>query len=290
MKISKITKTPSFKANTPTVLERKLAAGIGELAGTKPVQKVVDYLKDKNYQRHIPAAVGVTLSSFYMLDTARSKKIESDQKMPLIINQGAVVTASTAGAYTINIYLDKKLDKLGQTFAIANMEDKKLQKAFIKLKDNPEYINVLKRAPQLSEFREKLKEEFEYSPKLTGILEKELRKNPEDNAVAAVLDEVKKIDKKDIHRFDKSKDIFLKYMKNSKILENIFDKQSIKNAINLVAETEKNLPEKMAGFKISKSLVVFGLMYRFFTPVFATPFANKVSKHIEEKKKINING
>ena len=275
----------SFKAN-PTILEQKLASGLGELAAVKPVQKLVDYLKDKNYQRHIPAAVGVVLSSFYMLDTARSKKIESDQKLPLILNQGTVLAISTTGAYTINEVLDRKLDKLGQTFAIANMEDKKAQKALIKLSDNPEYINVLKRAPQLSCLRERLQDEFEYTAKLSKTLTKELKKNPSDNAVASVLEAVSKLDKKDVLRFDKAKEIFINNIKNSKILESIYDKQAVKNAINIIAETEKDLPEKLTGFKIAKSLVVFGLMYRFFTPVIATPIANKVSKYIEEKKKL----
>lgn len=287
MKIRSVNSSPSFKASS-TALERGLAKGLGELASTKPVQKIVDYLKDKNYQRHIPAAVGVTLSSFYMLDTARSKKIESDQKMPLILNQGTVLAISTTGAYTINEFLDRKLDKLGQTFAIANMEDKKAQKALIKLSDNPEYINVLKRAPQLEALRTRLQDEFEYTGKLSKTLSKELKKNPGDKGIATVLDAVSKLDKKDVLRLDKAKEIFVNNIKNSRILEKIYNKQAVKNAINIIAETEKDLPEKLTGFKIAKSLVVFGLMYRFFTPVIATPIANKVSKHIEEKKKNEI--
>lgn len=276
----------SFKANpAPTFIEKKLAHGLGQLAGTRFVQKVVDYLKDKNYQRHIPAAVGVTLSSFYMFDTARSKKIESDQKFPLILNQGTVLAISTTGAYTINEFIDRRLDKLGQTFAIANIEDKKIQNIFVKLMDNPGYINVLKRAPKLAQFRERLQEEFEYNGKLTKTLKKALKENPLDSAVRDVLEEVSKIDKKDVLRFDKAKEIFLKNMKDSRALQNIYDKQAVKNAINIVAEGGKDLSEKLTGFKIAKSLVVFGLMYRFFTPVIATPIANKVSKHIEDKKK-----
>lgn len=275
---------PSFKA-APTAIEHNLAKGLGELAATKPVQKLVDYLKDKNYQRHIPAAVGVTLSSFYMLDTARSKKIESDQKLPLILNQGTVLAISTTGAYTINEFLDRKLDNLGQTFAIANMEDKKAQKALIKLSDNPEYINVLKRAPQLGALRERLRDEFEYTAKMAKTLKKESAKNPGDKGLSNVLEAVSKIDSKDVLKFDKAKEIFINNIKNSKILEKIYDRHAVKNAINIIAEGEKDLPEKLTGFKIAKSLVVFGLMYRFFTPVIATPLANKASKYIEEREK-----
>lgn len=282
-----VSKQPSFKA-APAALEHNLARGLGALAATKPVQFIIDFLKDKNYQRHIPAAVGIILSSFYMIDTARSKTIEEDQKPALILNQGTILGISTTGAYTINEYIDKKLDNLGQTFAIANMEDKKAQKAFIKLKDNPDYINVLKRAPQLKAFRERLEEEFEYAPKLTKIIEKHLSKTPDDKGAAKVLEEVSKLDKKDVVRFDKAKQIFLNNLKNSAFLEKIYDNQAVKNAINIVAETEKDLPEKLTGFKIAKSLVVFGLMYRFFTPVIATPIANRVSKYIEDRKSKNL--
>ena len=60
-----------------------MALGIGRLASCKTVQNVVDWFKDKNYQAHLAAIVGCILSGFYMLDTARSKTIEKDQKLPL---------------------------------------------------------------------------------------------------------------------------------------------------------------------------------------------------------------
>ena len=107
-----------------------IAHGEGWLASTKPVQKLIDFLKDKNYQQHIVATVGMVLSGFYMLDTARSKTIEKDQKVPLMINQGAVCAMSTVGAYTLNHYLNRKINHIAELFHISKIEDEKLQQRF----------------------------------------------------------------------------------------------------------------------------------------------------------------
>ena len=121
----------AFNANTAKraatkVYDRStswMAYGIGKLASYKPVQKVVDFFKDKNYQGHLAAITGCVLSGFYMLDTAKSKDIEKDQKLPLIINQGVVCGISTVGAYTLNNYLNKKLNNAAELFHISKIED-----------------------------------------------------------------------------------------------------------------------------------------------------------------------
>ncbi len=53
----------------------------------------------------------------------------------------------------------------------------------------------------------------------------------------------------------------------------------------------KNYPKNEAiltGFKVARSLMIFQLLYRFVTPVIATPVANYISDKQEEKKKLNI--
>ena len=45
------------------------------------------------------------------------------------------------------------------------------------------------------------------------------------------------------------------------------------------------LTNMMNGFRIAKALMVFALVYRFISPVFATPVANKISEKIENHKK-----
>ena len=44
-----------------------LALGIGKIASLKATQNLVNWLKNKNYQEHLAAFVGCTLSGFYML-------------------------------------------------------------------------------------------------------------------------------------------------------------------------------------------------------------------------------
>ena len=115
-----------------------IAYTLGAFASTKPAQKLVDFLKDKNYQRHLAAFVGVTLSSFYMLDTAKSKKIKKEDKLPLIVNQGVVCALSTAGGYTLDNYLDKHLIPFTEKFHISAISNQKTRKAMAMLYENPD--------------------------------------------------------------------------------------------------------------------------------------------------------
>ena len=155
----------AFNANTAKraatkVYDRStswMAYGIGKLASYKPVQKVVDFFKDKNYQGHLAAITGCVLSGFYMLDTAKSKDIEKDQKLPLIINQGVVCGISTVGAYTLNNYLNKKLNNAAELFHISKIEDKNMQEEFLKCKADYSYIEKLQ---QRAKTEEKLKPVF----------------------------------------------------------------------------------------------------------------------------------
>ena len=172
-----------------------LAHGMGKLGGTTPVQKLVDFLKDKNYQRHIAAFVGVVLSSFYMLDTARSKKIEKEQKMPLITNQAVVCGLSTLGAYTLDNYLDKKMENIITKFNIANISDAKTQKMFAKLYDDPKYLEVVKRASRTNHDLAKnfdiLDKMFEFNPAIEKDLKGMIKKGTADEHVVSIVEQLK---------------------------------------------------------------------------------------------------
>ena len=399
----------SFGFKPMNALTDGLAHGMGKLGNVKSVQKLVDFLKDRNYQQHLAAFVGVVLSSFYMVDTAKSKKIEKDQKLPLITNQAVVCALSTAGAYTLDNYLDKHLGEFTEKFNIANISDPKTQKMFVKLKENPEYVEVIKqklaKTPGTKEAIDILKNEFKLdieelknlakefqddktiqkvinkitelsesatktteaksiffdelknSRTLKNLFEKQSIENAKtidlnkisdanvkkiiakiaeepknlektliiqtlkeafpildkmfefnngiekklsklvkegkaDEVAQKVLAEIKKLPKKitgadgkTIDRADKAKEIFMKEMKNSKVLSNIFKKQSLSNGLKLVSNNDTNLSTLMNGFKIAKSLMIFAMIYRFISPVFATPIANKISDKLEITKK-----
>ena len=415
----------SFGINPMNGLTDGLAKGMGALGATRPVQKRVDFLKDRNYQQHLAAFVGVVLSSFYMLDTARSKKIEKDQKMPLIVNQGAVCALSTIGAYTLDNYLDKHIANFKEKFDIANISDPKTREMFVKLYDNPEYLQTVKRrandikgekaviekinkfvtdelfksntnteehlknllnkqdtdniAKNLIEKIEKLQETnvskngaqigkiekakelflneinssktlrdvykdlgskyietvdlsaitdketkrvfeklkgnksylenvlrvnqlnesfgildkmFEYNKGIEAKLKKLVKTGSADDTVKNIFEQISQLPKKltdakgiTIDKADKAKEIFMKSKANSKQLTEIFNKQSMTNAIKLVSNNDTKLSTLMNGFKIAKSLMIFAMIYRFISPVFATPLANSISERIENQKK-----
>lgn len=414
----------SFGFRPMNALTDGLAKGMGSLGATRPVQRLVDFLKDRNYQQHLAAFVGVVLSSFYMIDTAKSKTIEKDQKMPLIVNQGAVCALSTIGAYTLDNYLDKHIANFKEKFDIANITDPKTRDMFARLYDNPEYLDVVKRrandvkgeraviekldkfvtdelfksnvnteehlkklleqndtdniAKTLIEKIEKLQETnisknggnigkiekakelflnelnssktlreiykdisknyieqvdlatitdkeakrvfeklksnknylenvlrvkqlnesfiildkmFEYNKGVETQLKKLVKSGNADDAVKNILEEISKLPKKlanaegiTIDKADKAKELFMAAKAKSKQLTEIFNKQSMTNAIKLVSNNDTKLSTLMNGFKIAKSLMIFAMIYRFISPVFATPLANSISERIEKKK------
>lgn len=273
-----------------------IAHAEGKLAGTKPMQKLIDFLKDKNYQQHIVAATGVALSGFYMADTAKSKTIDKDQKLPLILNQGTVLVASTVGGYTLDNYLSKKLNNFTQTFNIANIGKENVRTQILKMHgkkdslekaDFEELFKIVKNSQEKRNynFEKDILESFDYNHGITKQLKAEIKAGKADDAVKKVIEGIEAIPKGDKDKTVKSGELFLKHMKDSKLMKKIFSKQAFNTALKLATNEEKALSQLMTGLKIAKSLMVFGLIYRFVSPVIATPIANHVSAKIEKKKK-----
>ena len=268
-----------------------IALGLGKLASFKPVQSIVNYLKNKNYQEHLAAFVGVTLSGFYMLDTAKSKAIEKDQKLPLILNMATVCAFSTLGAYTLNHWLNKKINHIAELFYIAKIKDPKLQDKFLKFKADPNYADVVKRAaeknPSLKSTIKSIADKFEFTNNTVVFIKEELKKAKDDKVAADFLKQIKK--GVELNGKDKSevlKEMFLSKMKNSKSMQKAFNREFMNNAIKKIAGADKTgkMTNLMNGFKTAQALMVFALIYRFVSPVIATPIANYVSEKLETKK------
>ena len=147
-----------------------VAKGVGKLADAEWMQKATKWCvkNDVNYTAHLAALCANILNGFYMYNVSRSKKIEEEQKGPLMLNMFIGTLFSTAGGYLVDGAINKKLIK------------------------------------------------------------------PMDQAI---------------------------------------EKKFGKDAIGI-----KN------GFRIAKSLMVFQLLYRFVSPVIATPIATHISNKIREKK------
>ncbi len=289
----------AFK-NGYSVLTDAIAMGEGRLANTRPMQQFVDFMKDKNYQQHIVVGVGTALSGFYIFNTLKAKNIEKEQKMPLALNQGLVHVAASVGGYTLDNYLNKKLDKFTETFNIANLENKDVQKMMLNMyekKDSlgkKEFNAFFKLVPhgkdktKLYSYKENITDSFDVDRRVMKQMKNHLKKNPNDTIVKDIYEELKTVPKKADNAFIRKNEIFTSSAKRSPFLRTIFSKQGFKKALKLATEGEKNISTLMTGLKVAKSLLVFGLIYRFVSPVLVTPIANKVSKHIEDKKKAKV--
>lgn len=284
--------TQRIAQNTSDRTTSWMAVGLGELVSQKPVQNLVNYLKNKNYQEHLAAFVGCVLSGFYMLDTARSKTIEKEQKPALIANQGVVCAMSTIGAYTLNHYLNRKINHIAELFHISKIQDKALQTKFLKFKANADYADVVERAalknPKLKQTLDEIKGKFEFTNNVKVYLKEEIKKFKDDETAKNFLKEIKKIvveNGKD--KSDAVKALYMQKMPYSKAMRAAFNREAMNNAIKKIAKAEGNghLTKMMNGFKTAQALMVFALIYRFVSPVVATPIANNLSEKLEARKK-----
>ncbi len=276
-----------------------IAYGEGKLASTSLMKRFINFMKDKNYQQHIVASVGLVLSLFYMADTARSKNIEEDQKLPLIMNQGVVSVASTVGGYTLDNYLTKKLNNFTETFNIANISDEQIQKTILEMhkkKDSLEktdfekLFNILKKSQDNKNYtyEKNIKETFEVDRGTIKQLKQELKKNPENAVIKKVLSQIEAISQSDANKSAKVTEIYFKHINESPLMKKIFSRNGFTQSLKLVTENQKSLSQLMTGLKTAKSLMVFGLIYRFISPVIATPIANSMSERIEKKKSTKV--
>ncbi len=111
---------PSFKGAGAIVTEG-IAKGVGKIADTNGFKKFIEWFKDqKNWFPHLIAAESLWLSGFYMQQTATSKTIEKDQKLPMILNQGITAALCTWGAYGLDGVINKKLDKYKEVYKRMN--------------------------------------------------------------------------------------------------------------------------------------------------------------------------
>jgi len=88
-----------------------LAKGIGKVAGNKHVEGLTKWCikHDIDYTQHLSAMCANVLNGFYMYNVLRSKKIEEEQKKPLMLNMFIGTVLSTIGGYALNGAIDKKL-------------------------------------------------------------------------------------------------------------------------------------------------------------------------------------
>lgn len=266
--------TPSFNGGIKDAIAEPLSGFYTKVASKAPFQKFVSKFSRTNSFKHLMFAESCFLSGFYMFNTLRNKKIKKEQKPQMLINDTLTLGVSTAGAYFLDGIVTKGVDKLANNYFTNNQDF---------------YIN-------------KAKEVAKNMEQKTGILDDicNAAKDATDDGINAVTkkigDQLKGIISKgsEAKAFqisaDKLKDIqngVADAIKSNKgnmdearkvatgFIDDAYDKLAGK------VEADKVLP----GINKLKTVVAFGLIYRYLGPVLVTPLANKLSSKFFDKKK-----
>ena len=81
-----IAQRPLFKGNPYESATDALAGGFAKIAKNSKMVSLLKSFEKHNMFSWLSAITGVTISSCYMYNTAKSKKIDAEQKKPLMVN------------------------------------------------------------------------------------------------------------------------------------------------------------------------------------------------------------
>ena len=122
----------SFKGNPALKLydrfTEKLAQKFGKFLSNEKVQDFAESIKNTSVESHVMAISGTIVSTFYVINTLISKKIEESRKEPLIYNSIISWALANAGAYTIDGMLNKKIKSFEKHYKEVNKNDANLDK------------------------------------------------------------------------------------------------------------------------------------------------------------------
>ncbi len=270
---------PAFKG----VMTNKLSSFYSNVAKTDLFHKFIGrFSRSNNTFQHLLIGESIFLSGFYMINTLRNKKIEKEQKPQMVINDTLTLGVSTAGAYLVE-------DKIAQ--AVTNFAEK----YFVKHKDF--YTELGQKA------QEKLKERS-IPTDISKLLNKvgETAKESGEKLTQG-LDDVTNMMKLHLKNIVGDGEKLKAFQVSPETMEGI--KTSVKDAIvnnkgnaEQTKEVVKGLVEDvytksaarvqadkaMLGFNKIKTLIIFGIIYRYLGPVVVTPIANKLSSKLFNKK------
>ena len=102
---------PAFKGLYSGFTDQ-LAKLFGFLAKKPQMQNFVDWIAKKDVISTLAATTGILISGFYIYNTSKSKKIEEEQKKPLMINMALVSAMSTIAG----LFIDNKAKAKVQQF------------------------------------------------------------------------------------------------------------------------------------------------------------------------------
>lgn len=117
---NKVNKDISFKGN--------LSKGIGKLIDTTAVKNLTDKFHNTDFEQHIMCLIDAFATGVFMVQTAKSKKIEQDRKKALMYNAAISTGLCIAGSYVLDKALKKPTEKFIENFRQANKNSPKLEK------------------------------------------------------------------------------------------------------------------------------------------------------------------
>ncbi len=275
--MNNIQANPAFKGIVPQPIVNGLSNFYEGVAAKGGFQKFIKWFSNSNKSfTHLMVAESCFLSGFYMINTLRNKKIKKEQKPQMLINDALTLGVSTAGAYL----LDGK---------ITNFVSKAAEKYFVNHKDFYSKLGAKIKETASEDLTRKVADAVKEtdSAKLKAGIE---------NVAQFAGEQLKGIVGKEGHlkAFQITPDKLSEVQTSIKnaVATNAGDVQkaaeAVKNATDDVfnslaarAEANKILP----GINKLKTIVIFGIIYRYLGPVVITPIANKISAKFFDKKK-----
>ncbi|MBQ4078587.1 hypothetical protein IJD15_05350 [bacterium] len=263
---------PSFKAGGElNKVQKGIVGAYDKLAQTKPFQKFAGKLakSDRSFT-YLMVAESVILSTFYAINSLRNKKIEKEQKPQMVINDALVLGVSATGS----LLLDSKVNKV-----VDSLSDKYFKKPEIQ----DFYRNLGKKA------QDALGAEAPKSKLLETVAQ------GADDAAKMVGEHLKGIVGKtgELKPFEISADKLKTIQTNVKNAINSNSgniekaKEAVKGCVDDAYDAlaaRKEIKDIIPGINKLKTIVIFGLIYRYIGPVIVTPLANKLSSKFFNNK------
>lgn len=264
-------RTSSNKQQSPSFGSAKdvIAAPLSKLYDTVATkgkfQNFVTKFSRTNSFTHLMVAESCFLSGFYMLNTLRNKKIKKEQKPQMLINDAMTLGVSTAGAYLLDDKVTGVVNKVADNY----------------FKNNKDF------------YVEKAKET---ATKMANSIKDDMGKATKENADDVIASITKKINDQ-FKGMDKAKAFEVTQKTINKVTDAISDTiKGTKNAsesgvMDKIDDIYNNLAGKMEADKLLpginkiKTVIIFGIIYRYLGPVLVTPLANKLSSKFFDKKK-----
>lgn len=101
-----------------------IARILSKIMESKPFEGVVNFAKEsKNLVAHLTAFTSLVLSGFYINQTLKNDKLDSDRKKTLAINQAATTVLSTICAYAVDNSINQKISEVTNKFLAVNFKN-----------------------------------------------------------------------------------------------------------------------------------------------------------------------